>query len=130
MADEQQVLDAALAMLNASLPAQAKACAQGKVPEPFPAKFVTAYAVRRSGGTSRAGRHSTRGWALYLTGVSRVSEEDARLSLRTCTDALENKVLVVGDERSTPMRFDTARPIDKPRGSEWHSGVVVFHFAI
>lgn len=127
MASEKEVLDAALALLNAALP-DVTAYPLGKVPEPFPVDFVTVYAVRRAGGSGRAGRYVTKGWALYVTGASSKSESNARNSLRIAGDALENKVLVVDSERSTPMRFDNARPISKDKG--WHAGVSVYHFTI
>jgi len=127
MADEKAVLDAVLALVNAAL-STAEAYPVGKVPEPFPSEFVTVYVVRRSGGTGRAGRYSTRGWAVYVTGASSTSEANARNSLRLTGDALENKVLTVGSEQSTPMRFDNARPISNDKG--WHSGVSTYHFAI
>lgn len=127
MATEKQVLDAVLALINAALPAAVRAYPVGKVPSPFPSDFVTVYAVRRAGGGGRAGRYVTRGWAVYVTGAS-TSESDARNSLRIAGDALENRVLAVGSERSTPMRFDNARPISNDKG--WHAGVSVFHFAL
>lgn len=128
MADEKQVLDAVLALVNAALPASTRAYAVGTVPTPFPKEFVTVYVVRRSGGTGRAGRFSTRGWAVYVTGASSFSEANARNSLRLAGDALENKTLTIGSEQSTLMRFDNARPISNDKG--WHSGVSTFHFAI
>lgn len=128
MASEKQVLDAVLALINAALPASTRAYAQGLVPSPFPAEFVTVYVVRRSGGGGRAGRYVTRGWAVYITGASKAYESNARNSLRLAGDALENRVLVVGSERSTPMRFDNARPITNDKG--WHAGVSVYHFAL
>lgn len=127
MADEKQVLDAVLALVNAALDT-AEAYPVGKVPDPFPAEFVTVYAVRRSGGTGRAGRFTTRGWAVYITGASNASEANARNSLRLAGNALENRVLVIGAEQSTPMRFDNARPISDDKG--WHSGVNAYHFTI
>lgn len=128
MATEEQVLTAALALVNAALPGDVEAFPVGEVPEPFPADFVTVYVVRRSGGGGRAGRHVTTGWALYLTGASSQFESNARNSLRIAGAALENKTLAVGSEQSTPMRFDNARPITDDKG--WHAGVSVYHFAI
>lgn len=127
MATEKQVLDAVLELINAALPPAVRAYPQGKVPQPFPPDFVAVYVVRRSGGGGRAGRYTTRGWAVYVTGAS-TSEPDARNSLRLAGDALENKTLAVGSESSTPMRFDNARPITDDKG--WHAGVSVYHFTI
>lgn len=128
MASEKDVLDAVLAAVNAALPPSVRAWPVGKVPEPFPVEFVTVHVVRRSGGTARSGRYSTRGWAAYVTGASSESEANARNSLRLAGDALENQVLVVASGRSTPLRFDNARPIDKAKG--WHAGVSVYHFTV
>lgn len=129
MATEQSVLDAVLALVDAALPTKTASYEAGTVPEPFPAEFVTVYVVRRGGATAgRAGRYATRGWAAYITGASNASGHNARNSLRLAGDALENRVLVVGDERSTPMRFDNGRAVVEDKG--WHSGVSVYHFTI
>jgi hypothetical protein len=128
MASEEQVLEAALSLLNAALPGSVTAYAHGLMPEPFPPEFVRVHLVRRSGGTARAGRYDTAGWALYVTAASSQFEANARTSLQHVANALENKVLTVGSEKSTPMRFDNARPITDDKG--WHAGVSVYHFAI
>ena len=128
MASEEQVLDEALSLLNAALPDSVTAYAHGPMPEPFPHEFVRVYLVRRAGGTGRAGRYDTTGWALYVTAASSQFEANARNSLRIVGEALENTVLAVGSEQSTPMRFDNARPITDDKG--WHAGVSVWHFTI
>ncbi len=126
MADEADVLTAVLA----ALPAACKAHPIGKVPTPFPVDFTTVQVVERAGGTGRAGRYGTRGWAVYITGASSQSEANARNSLRLADEALRNRVLAVGDEQSTPLRFDVARPIDKPSGKSHYAGVRTYHFTI
>lgn len=126
MVDEQQVLDAVVALLDPALPKPV--LEHGAVGDPAPPEYLTVYVVRRAGGSPRAGRYVTGGWAVYLTGASSRSGENARDSLERARTALENKTLTVGSERSTPMRFDNARPITDDKG--WHAGVSVYHFAI
>ena len=128
MATEEQVLNAVVALVDAALPARTEVHEAGAMDKPYPPEFVTVYVVRRGGGTGRAGRRATRGWAAYLTGASSESGHNARNSLRLAGDALENKVLAVGDERSTPMTFDNGRAVTEDKG--WHSGVSVYHFTI
>ena len=128
MATESQVVAAVLAAVNAALPATVRAYEPSKVPGSRPAEFVQVTVVRRSGGTARAGRRSTRGWAVYFMAASRTSEANARNSLRLAGDALENRALIVGDESSTPVEFNTARPVSPDDG--WFSGSSVYHFAI
>jgi hypothetical protein len=128
MASEEQVLEAVIALVDAALPSRTEVHEAGDVPDRKPPEFVTVYVVRRGGGTGRAGRRATRGWAAYLMGASSESGHNARNSLQKASDALENKVLVVGDERSTPMTFDNGRAVTEDKG--WHSGVSVYHFTI
>jgi hypothetical protein len=126
MASEKQVLDAVMGLVDAAVTAPVHEA--GAMSPTYPPEFVTVYVVRRAGGTGRAGRNVTRGWAVYITGASSVSANNARTSLRLAGDALENRVLTVGSERSTPVTFDNARPITNDKG--WHSGVSVWHFAV
>lgn len=126
MADEQEVLDALLA----ALPAACRAHPTGEVPTPFPADFTTVRVVERAGGSGRGGRFATRGWTAYITGASSRSEDNARTALRLADEALSGLVLLVGAERSTPIRFDVARPIDKPSGKTHYAGDRSYHFAI
>jgi hypothetical protein len=128
MADEEQVLNALIAMVDATASSRTEVYEAGDVPSPKPAEFVTVYVVRRGGGTGRAGRRASQGWAAYLMGASSKSGHNARNSLQRASDAIENKVLVVGPERSTPMTFDNGRAVTEDKG--WHSGVRVYHFAI
>lgn len=128
MATESEVMAAALAAVNAALPASVRAYEPSKVPSKRPGEFVTVTLARRAGGSGRSGRYSTTGWALYLLGASLTSEANARNSLEKARTALEGKPLVVGDESSTPVRFDNARPVSPDDG--WFSGSSVFHFAL
>lgn len=126
MADEEQVLEALIALVDP--PSTVPVGKAGELATPYPPDFLTVYVVRRGGGTGRGGRNATQGWAAYFTGASLTSGDNARKSLKVVADTLENRVLTVGAERSTPVTFDNARPITNDKG--WHSGVSVYHFAI
>lgn len=128
MATESQVMTAALTAVNDALPAAVRACEPSEVPGTRPAEFVVVTLARRSGGTARAGRHSTTGWALYLMAASSTSEANARNTLEKARAALENVVLTVGSESSTPVTFANARPVSPDDG--WFSGSAVYHFAL
>jgi hypothetical protein len=119
---------AALAKMNAALPASVRAVEPSKVATPRPKEFVNVTLVRRAGGSPRAGRYDTTGWALYLMAASQTSEANARNSLRLAGAALESAPLVVGSESSTPVRFDNARPVSPDDG--WFTGSAVYHFTI
>jgi hypothetical protein len=128
MATESEILAAALAKINTGMPAARQACEPSKVATERPPEYLTVTLARRPGGSPRAGRHSTTGWALYLFAASSTEESNARNSLEKARAAIENEPLVVGDETSTPVRFDNARPVSPDDG--WFSGSNVYHFAL
>lgn len=127
MATESDALAAVLAAINADLPPTVRAYDADKVPTARPLDFVTVSVARRSGGTARSGRYSTEGWAAYVMGASKTSSSNARNSLRLANGALENRVLTVGSEKSTPVRFENGRPVAPDDG--WSTGVNTYHFA-
>lgn len=128
MVAEGDVLTAVVAAINAGLPASVRAYDHGKVPSPRPNEFAAVSIVRRAGGSPRAGRYSTDGWAVYVMAASLTSSPNARNALRKASEALENKTLTVGGVSSTPVRFDTGRPVAPDDG--WHTGVNTYHFTI
>lgn len=131
MVTEAQVLAAFLAAANAALPASVRAYEPPKVPSPKPNEFVSVTIVRRSGGSPRSGRYETTGWSVYVMAASSAalsSGTNARNCLRLIGDAVENKPLVVGDEVSTPVRFDNGRPVAPD--NNWSTGVNTYSFAI
>lgn len=120
MATESQVVAAVLAAINAALPANVRAYEPSKVPGTRPAEFLTVTLAERAGGTSRAGRTSTRGWQVYVLAASANSEANARNSQDKAHNALINRVLVVGSESSTPVALGPARVVGPDDG--WFSG--------
>lgn len=128
MATETEILTAVLAAANTALPTGRDAYEPGKVPTPRPNEFVTVTIARRGGGSARAGRFATTGWAVYVMGASMTASSNARDSLRLVDGALDGVVLAIADETTTPIRFDNARPVAPDDG--WFTGVNTYHFAI
>lgn len=128
MPTEQQIATAALALANGVLPAAMRAYEPSKVPASKPNEFVTVTLVRRAGGSPRAGRYVTSGWSLFFMAASRTSEANARHGLDLIRGAFENNVLTVGDDTSTPVRFDNARPVGPD--DKYSSGVNTYSFTL
>lgn len=129
MADQSEVVVAVLSAINAELPTWIRATEPPRTaPAGLPAEFVHVTVALRAGGVPRSGRRSTRGWAVYVTGGSASLAKNVRESLKAASDALENKVLVVGDERSTPGELRPSRPVG-PNASHY-LGTDLYHFAI
>ena len=128
MATESEVMTAVLAAVNAALPATKQATEPSGVGSPRPLEHTTVTLVERPGGSVRAGRRSTRGWQVYVFAASSTSEANARNSLEKAHGALVNKVLVVGDERSTPIALGPSRPVGDD--DNWFSGSKSYLFTI
>lgn len=128
MPTEQQVATEALRIANAALPATTRAYEPSKVPATRPDEYVTVAVVRRSGGRPRSGRYVTTGWALYVMAASKTSESNARNSLEKIRAALESQVLTVAGVTSTPVKFDSARPVGPD--NTWSSGVNTYTFTL
>lgn len=128
MATESEVMTAVLAAVNVALPTGKKATEPSGVAGKRPSEHTTVTLVERPGGTGRSGRHSTRGWQVYVFSASNQSEANARNSLEKAHGALVNKVLVVGSERSTPIALGPARPVGEDDG--WFSGSKSYTFCI
>jgi hypothetical protein len=128
MATEQQIVTASLAIANGALPLTTRAYEPSKVPKSKPDEFVTVTIARRSGGTPRAGRYATTGWALYVMAASKTSESNARNSLEKVGAALEGRVLTVAGLTSTPVKFQVDRPVGPDDG--WSTGVKTYHFTL
>lgn len=130
MPTEQQVATEALRIANAALPAAgtARAHEPSKVPSPRPDEYVTVAVVRRPGGKPRSGRYSTTGWSLYVMAASARSEENARNWLEKIRAAFESQVITVAGVASTPVKFDSARPVGPD--NTWSSGVNTYTFTL
>lgn len=128
MPSDNQVVTTVLAVVNEALPPAVRAYTPSKVPTTLPAEFVVVTVARRSGGSPRAGRYATRGWAVYFMASSATSDTNAGNALRLIDEAIENRPLLVADETSTPVRFDNARPVAPD--DNWFSGVNTYTFAI
>ena len=127
MPTEQQIATALLTIANAAV-APVVAYEPSKVPATKPAEFVTLALVRRSGGSPRSGRYVTTGWALYVMAASKISEVNARLRHEKVAAALESRTLTVDGIKSTPIKFDSARPVGPDDG--YSTGVRVYHFTL
>lgn len=117
MATESEVMTALLGMVNVGRSERKKATEPSSVALPRPVEQTTITLVERAGGTSRSGRRSIRGWQAYIFAASAYGEDNARESLEDANEALVNKVLVVGDERSTPIALGPSRPVGPDDGS-------------
>lgn len=129
MPTEQQIATALFAIVNPAV-APVVAYEPSKVPTGTskPAEFVTLALVQRSGGTPRAGRYATTGWALYVMAASKVSENNARLRHDKIAGVLDGRILTIAGATSTPVTFDNARPVSPDDG--YSTGVRVYHFAL
>lgn len=104
----QQTMTAALAALNAGLPATVRAYDLDKVPTTRPPEYVTALLMRRSGARLNVGGTTgIVGYRLRVRAVSQTGTSNVRNSLEKCRAALEFKRLTVGSQRSTPIQFET-----------------------
>lgn len=129
--DEQQVLDAFMTRANTALGGRVDAYEHDNFPGKKPDEYVIVTIARRAGGSPRAGRHSTTGWAVYVLAASHVSSDNARLSLHKVRAEFINTTLDIAGESSstsTPITFRTARAVGA--GSGWFSGVDTFHFTV
>lgn len=128
MPTEQQVAAVVLGLINAALPASVRAYEPEKVPSTRPADYLVLTVVRRGGGQPRSGRYTTTGWSFYLMGVSQVSTSNARNTLRLAGGAIESQVLTVAGLASTPVKYDSGRPVAPDDG--WLSGVNQYSTAL
>lgn len=125
----QQTMTAALAALNAALPAAVDAYDLDKVPSPRPAEYVTALLVRRSGARlNSGGTTGIVGYRLRVRAVSQTQTANVRKSLETCRAALEFKRLTVGSQRSTPIQFETEDDMGGDDG--WFAAYVDYTFTL
>jgi hypothetical protein len=128
MPTEQQVAAATLGIANTALTGPTEAYEPSKVPKQKPSEFVTVTLVRRGGGIPRSGRYTTTGWSLYVMAASKTSESNARNSLEQVGTALEGRVLTIAGVASSPVKFDSARPVGPDDG--WSTGVKVYSFTL
>lgn len=128
MATESEVMTAVLAAVNAVMPATRQATEPSKVATSRPPEHTTVTLVERPGGTGRSGRHSIRGWQVYVFAASSTSEANARNSLEKAHGALVNQVLTVGTETTTPIALGPSRVVGPDDG--WFSGSRSYTFAI
>lgn len=127
MPTEQQISDVCIAAINAQF-SSTRAYESSSLPASRPAEFIVVTLVRRSGGSPRAGRYVTSGWALYVMAASQTFASNARNSLEKARAALEGVVITVDGVKSTPIRFGDGRPVAPDDG--WLSGVNTYQFAL
>lgn len=121
-------LEAVLAAVNVTLaPKQAKALHE--IPNPRPSEYVAVVVARRFGGNLTLGaRGGVVGYRVAIEAVSQVSGSNVATSLEKCRAALECVRLAVGDQRTTPIQFETEDPTGYDDG--WFSGRLYFTYCI
>ena len=126
MSTAQQIATAVLAKLNTSLAPKA-AYEIDKAPTTG-ADFVSVTLSRRFGGNVRGGQLSPSSWRLTVRTVGS-DVQNARL-LHENAQGIENYVLIVGSESSTPVAFETEEPIglDEAQRLYW-TGLRSYTFA-
>lgn len=117
---ESQVATEVLSAINTALSTAVRAYEPSKVPVTRPDEYAVVTIAERVGGQGRGGRYATRGWAVYVMGVSRTSVANARRTLETAHSALEGVVLLIDGIETTPIRLGPTRPVGPDDG--WFSG--------
>lgn len=126
---EQTNAAALLAVMNAALPTKVRAFDLDKVPPTRPDWYVEMSLSRMFGGNPRvSGRYYTTGYRVSIGAISKFSIEDVRASLATCTSVLEGNRLTVGEQKSTPIQFETEDAPEPDNGA--FSGYRVFTYVI
>ena len=115
------------ALLSALGGAEAKNYEIGKVPATKPAWYNEVVVIRRYGGTYRGDADPNA--KLYRAFIRSVGQAVANATeMRRRALLLENTSLIVGDEKTTPLQFETEEPIGLDDG--WYSGSLQLIFAL
>lgn len=124
MPNEQAHSDAVVAFLNTL---GASAYDLGDVPASAPDRYSEVTVTRRFGGQQRSS--GVRDVELYRITVRQVAKlyQNAQ-NLRAKSAGLEDAVLTIGGETTTPIEFSSAQPIGPDDG--WFSGLQVWNYAI
>lgn len=118
-------LDAVLAMVNAELADPCTAYSPSNVPSPRPDEHVTVVIARRAGGEQRqCGGTGAIGYRITLRAVSRTDDGNVLNSLEACRRALEFRRITAGGKTSTPVQFETERPVAQEGEGGWFVGVL------
>ncbi len=124
----QANVDAIMTILNAALSPR-KAYDLDKVPSPRPAQYVEITLARRFGDLQTlGGRVGPTGYRITVAAVSQGNLVAARSDLEKCRAALEDRLLIVGDDESTPIEFETNDDADY--GSGWFAEYMAFTYTI
>lgn len=122
-------LDEILARVNAQLADPAAAYSLAEVPSPRPAEHVTVVVTRRAGGEQRqCGGTGAVGYRITVRAVSQSDDRNAMNSLEACRRALEFQRLAVAGKTSTPVQFETERPVTQESDGGWFVGVLNFTY--
>lgn len=125
----QETMTAALAALNAALPAQVRAYDLHKVPSPRPDEYVTVLLMRRPGAPlSIAGTAGVVGYRIRVRAASHTSVTNVRNLLERCRGALEFARIQVGATRTTPIQFETEDDVTGDDG--WFAAYDDYTFAL
>jgi hypothetical protein len=104
-----------------------QAYAIGRVPATKPSSYNEVTVMRRFGGVTRG--DADPGAKLYRVFVRSVGQlVDNAQAQRTRAAALENQVVTVAGETTTPLAFETAEPIGLDDG--WYSGSLQLIYAL
>jgi len=115
------------ALLTALGGAEGKNYEIGKVPTTKPAWYNEVVVIRRYGGTFRGDADPNA--KLYRAFIRSVGQAVANATeMRRRALLLENTALTVGDEKTTPLQFETEEPIGLDDG--WYSGSLQLIFAL
>lgn len=117
-------VDAALAALNArlgELSTPRAAYDLDNLPPELPDAYVEVTVSRRfiEGSPRSDGEKTSKGWRLFTRAVARTSGNAERLH-ELCSEVLEFNELAVDGQRTTPLEFETADPVQPDEG--WFSG--------
>ena len=122
---EEEQAAAVIAALNA---AGAFAFDVDEMPGKLPAQFTQVTISQRFGGNPRqTTRSGVTGWRITTRQVGK-SVSNARELRKRTHQALEQAVLAVAGETSTPVAFETADPIGADDG--WYSGLETWTYVI
>lgn len=130
--DENLVHAAVAAVLQPALPAGVSVYAHGKVPgtngstAPLPQKWVLLTIERRYTETTHVGRTRT-AWRAYVRSVADSKHNASDLDTR-CSKAIEDLLLTVDGETSTPVAHETSETVRPDDGK--FSGLTAWTFTL
>lgn len=124
--DENLVHAAVAAVLQPALPPGVSVYAHGKEPSPLPQKWVLLTIERRYAETTHVGRTRT-AWRAYVRSVADTKHNASDLDTR-CSEAIEDLLLTVDGETSTPVAHETSETVRPDDGK--FSGLTAWTFTL